>query len=130
MRSVSSLSPTPMCFGPGALFRLTVCLAMLHACGHAASEVTNGGYGASAAVERTETHAEGMGSAAGSGSGFVVEHGDGKLEGDGGASGQPVIAVGKATEPARDGAGEVAGESGEVSGQAGECSGIRFKKCR
>ena len=131
MRTVSRFSPAPVCLGgPGALFRLTVCLAMLHACGHAASEAANGGYEASAAVERSETHPEGMGSASGGGSGFVVEHGDGKLEGDGGASGHPIVAVRKATQPVDEVAGDVLGEPGEVSGQVGECSGRRFKKCR
>lgn len=130
MRSVSSLSPKPVCLGPGALLRLTVCLAMLHACGHAASEATTGGYGASVAMERGETHVEGMGSAAGRDSGLVVEHGDGQLAGDGGAPGQPIVEVRKATQPVDEGAGDVLGEFEEVSGQVGECSGRRFKKCR
>ena len=103
---------------------------MLHACGHAASEATNAGYGASAAVERSEAHAEETGSAADTGAGFVVEHGDGQLAGDGGAPGQPIVEVRKATQPVDEGAGDVLGEFEEASGQVGECSGRRFKKCR
>ena len=130
MRSVSNLSPAPVCLRPGALFRLAICLAMLHACGDAASEATNAGYGASAAVERSEAHTEGMGSAVDTDPGFMVEDGDGKLDGDGGVSGHPIDAVRKATQPVDEGAGDVLGEPGEVSGQVGECSGRRFKKCR
>ncbi len=126
MRRVSSVSPTRARHEAGALLRLTVCLAMLHACGHAASDATSDGYATNAVVERGETHIEGSDNISRAGAAFVAEHGDGTHEGDGSAPGQPVIAAGKATESV----GEAAGESGEVSAQVGECSGTRFKKCR
>ena len=130
MRSVSRLSPASVYPGPGALLRLTVCLAMLHAGGHAGAETSGGGYGASAAVELGETHVEAKGGASGGGIGFVAAHGDGKVEGDGDAPGQPIIAVGKVPGPIDEGAGEVAVGTGEVARPVGECSGRRFKKCR
>ncbi len=109
---------------------MTVCLVMLHACGYAASEATGGGHGASAAVERGTTHAEGRECASRRDAGFVVEQGDGKPEEECSAPGRSVIAVGKATEPVDEGAREVAGAAGVVTVQVGECSGRRFKKCR
>ena len=130
MRRVSSVSPPRVRHESGALLRLALCLAMLHACGHAASQATSEGYATNAVVERGETHVERSGNASRAGAAFVVEHGDRKLEGDGSAPEQPVIAARKATEPVGAGAGEVAGDSGEVAVPVGECSGARFKKCR
>lgn len=130
MRRVSSVSPPRASHEAGALLRLTVCLVMLHACGHAASEAASDGYATNAAAERGGTHVEGSGGASRRGTGIVVEHGDRTLQGDGGAPGQPIIAARKATEPIGEGAGEVAGQSGEDSPEVGECSGTRFKKCR
>ena len=149
MGSGSSISPVPVPApapvrvrrGSGVPLRLAACLAMLHACGHAVCETTDGGYGANAGVERGTAHAEAMDEAAGKGAEWAAVHGDGTFEGDGGGAfegdggvpGPPVTALGKAPAPVGERAAEAGGGAGAadvVAGQVGECSGRRFKKCR
>ena len=101
------------------LFRLTVCLAMLHGCSHVSSQETSGGYRETDAAERIEERADGIARAVDMGAAIAVKGDDSDVGSDG-----------KAMEMVDEGAGEVVDDTGEALADAGECSGKRFKKCR
>ena len=130
MRGVSSRSPARGRPASGAPFRLILGLALLHGCGHGASEDTNGGLGEIDVAERVVERMEGIGTAVGGNAGIVVLDCDGKVEGECGESKALVADAGKSTEPAGEGAGDAVDEAAEIVANVGECSGRRFKKCR
>lgn len=110
--------------------RLILGLALLHGCGHVASEDTNGGLGEIDVAERVVERMEGIGTAVDGDVRIVVLDCDGKVEGECGESKALVADVGKSTEPAGEGAGDAVDEAAEIVANVGECSGRRFKKCR
>lgn len=130
MRGVSSRSPARGRPASSAPFRLILGLALLHGCGHVASEDTNGGLGEIDVAERVVERMEGIGTAVGGDVRIVVLDCDGKVEGECGESKALVADVGKSTEPAGEGAGDAVDEAAEIVANVGECSGKRFKKCR
>ena len=130
MRGVSRHSPTRSRPASSVPFRLILGLALLHGCGHAASEETNGGLGEIDVAERVVERMEGIGRAVGGDVGIVVVDCDVKVEGKCRESGPPVTEVGETTELIDEGAGEVVDEAAAALANVGECSGRRFKKCR
>ena len=110
--------------------RLILGLALLHGCGHAASDEANSGLGAIDVAERVVERMEGIGKAVDGDVRIGVLDCDVKVEGECGKSKALVADVGKSTEPAGEGAGDVVDEAAEIVANVGECSGKRFKKCR
>lgn len=129
MSGVSSQSPA--CGRPASSvsFRLILGLALLHGCGHVASDDTNGGLGIDV-TERVVERMEGNGTAVDGNAGIVVVDCHVKVEGKCGESGPPVTEVDKTAVPVDEGAGEVVNEAVTAIANVGECSGKRFKKCR
>ena len=130
MRGVSSLSPGLRRRASGAPFRLILGLALLHGCGHAVSEETNGGLGEIEVAERVVERMEGIGTAVDGEVRIVVPDCDVKVEGKCGESKALVAEVGRSTTSAGESAGDAVDEAAEIVANVGECSGKRFKKCR
>ena len=130
MRGVSSLSPARRRRASGAPFRLILGLALLHGCGHAASEETNGGLGEIEVAERVVERMEGIGTAVDGDVRIVVPDCDVRVEGKCGESKALVAEVGRSTESTGESAGDAVDEAAEIVANVGECSGRRFKKCR
>ena len=130
MRGASRLYPAPGRLESTVLIRLILGLALLHGCGHAASEETNGGLGEIDVVERVVERMEGIGRAVDEAAGIVVVDCDVKVEGKCADSGPPVTEIGETTELVDEGAVEVVDEAAAALANVGECSGRRFKKCR
>ena len=112
------------------LFRLTVCLVLMHGCGHVASVETDGGFkggdpreypsvsemaGQDLAMEAVEE---------------VVEGDDSTVGDEGNDPWMSVKGDGKPTELSEEGTVEVVDEASGEFGKTGECVGRRFKKCR
>ena len=81
MRGVSSQSPVRGRPASSAPFRLILGLALLHGCGHVASEDTNGGFGEIDVAERVVQRMEGIGTAVDWDVRIVVLDCDVKVEG-------------------------------------------------
>jgi len=111
-------------------FRLILGLALLHGCGHVASEETNGGLGEFDAAGRVVERMEGVGTTVDGDVRIVVPDCDVKVEGKCGESQALVAEVGGSTESAGESAGDAVDEAAEIVANVGECSGKRFKKCR
>ena len=112
------------------LFRLTVCLVMLHGCNLVSSQETSGGYRETDAAERIEERADGIARAVDMDVAIVVKGDDRDVGSDGKDPRKSVRGDGKATEVVDEGTGEVVDDTGEALADVGECSGRRFKKCR
>ena len=130
MRGASNQSQARGRPASSASFRLILGLALLHGCGDAVSEETNGGLGKIDVAERVVERMEGIGTAVDGDVRIVVLDCDGKVEGECEESKALVADVGKSTEPAGEGAGDAVDEAAEIVANVGECSGRRFKKCR
>ncbi len=130
MRVASRLSPARGRFTSSVPARLTLCLALLHGCGHAASEETKSGIGETGSAGRVAERVEGIGRAVDGEVAVDVVECDVKSEGKCGESGPPVTGVGKAAKLVDEGAGEVVEGAAGFVANVGECSGRRFKKCR
>ena len=130
MRGVSSRSPARGRRASSAPFRLILCLALLHGCGHVASEETDGELGEIDVAERVVERMEGIGTAVDGDVRIVVPDCNGKVEGECGESKALVADVEKSTEPAGEGAGDAVDDAAGIVANVGECSGKRFKKCR
>lgn len=112
------------------LFRLTVCLVLMHGYGHVVSEETDGSFKGGdpreyPSVPETAGQDLAMGAVE-----EVVEGGDGKVEDGGNDPGMSVKGDGKPADLPEEGTVEVVDETGGGFGKAGECVGRRFKKCR
>ena len=129
MKGVSSRSPARRRRASGAPFRLILGLALLHGCGHVASEDTNGGLGEIEVAERVVERVEGIGTAVDGDVRIVVPDCDGKVEGKCGES-KALAEAGKSAESAGGSAGDAVDVAAEIVANVGECSGKRFKKCR
>ena len=114
--------------------RLILGLALLHGCGHAASDESNGGLGAIDVAERVVERMEGIGKAVAGDVAIVVEDCDVKADGTCGESGEPpgqlATGVGGTTKLVDVVVGEAVDEAAGLVANVGECSGKRFKKCR
>ena len=130
MRGVSSRSPVHGRPASSAPFRLILGLALLHGCGHVASEETNGGLGEIDVAERVVQRMEGIGTAVDGDVRIVVLDCNVKVEEKCGESKALVAEVGKSTESAGESADDVVDEAAETVANIGECSGKRFKRCR
>ena len=130
MRGVSRHSPARGRSGSSVPFRLILGLALLHGCGHAASEETDRGKMEIGVAERVVDRMEGIVMAVDGNAGTVVVDCRVKVQGKCGESGPPVTEVDKTAVPVGGGAGEVVGEAAAAIANVGECSGKRFKKCR
>ena len=130
MRGVSSRSPARGRRASSVSFRLILGLALLHGCGHVASEETNGGLGEIDAAERVVERMEGDGTAVDGDVRIVVPDCDVKVEGKCGESTALVAEAGESTESAGESAGDAVDVAVEIVANVGECSGRRFKKCR
>ena len=130
MRGISSRSPARGRRASSAPFRLILGLALLHGCGHVASEETNGGLGEIEVAERVVERMEGIGAAVDGDVRIVVPDCDVKVKGKCGESKALVAEVGRTTESAGENAGGTVDKAEEIVANVGECSGRRFKKCR
>ena len=110
--------------------RLILGLALLHGCGHAASDEANSGLEEIDVAERVADRMEGIGKVVAGDVRIVVVDCDGKVEGECAESKALVADIGKSNEPAGEGAGDAVDEAAEIAANVGECSGKRFKKCR
>ena len=113
----------------GALFRLTLCLVLLHGYGHVASEEMNGGC-KEEELRNTPRGSDMTGQVPWKSVGEVAGGEAGKVEGDGKPSGISATGDGRAMVLVVDGTGEAVDEAGEDSATVGGCAGTRFKKCR
>ena len=109
--------------------RLILGLALLHGCGHVASDDANGRLGIDVA-ERVVERMEGIGTSVDGDAGIIVVDCQVKVEGKCGESGPPVTEIDKIAVPVDEGAGEVVDEAAAAIANVGDCSGKRFKKCR
>ena len=130
MRGGSSQSPARGRRASSAPFRLILGLALLHGCGHVASEETNGGLGETDVTKRVVERMEGIGTAVDGDVRIVVLDCGVKVEGKCGESKALVGEAGKSTESAGESAGGAVDEAAEIVANVGGCSGKRFKKCR
>lgn len=101
------------------LFRLTLCLVMLHGWVDASSDEVGGGFSENDSSE-VQPLPDSTGQSPGvTGAGIVASRKDGDVEGDGAA-----------TVPVGERVHDAVNETGEESVTVGECVGTRFKKCR
>ena len=101
------------------LFRLTLCLVMLHGWVDVSPEEIGGGFSKNDSGE-VQPLPDLTGQSPGvAGAGIVASRKDGDVEGDG-----------TATVPVVERVHEAVNQSGEESVTVSECVGTRFKKCR